>query len=809
MGHAEKLKRLLEIISVATKKAPQITASFSAVKQSITELQPKINAKASSIDLDQVGVLARHVQYYLLENLKSHVANQPLCNQLTNLDYLYSDTIIAQLNHIKMKKVRRDQVVIASPQQEFSDPVRKTEKKPNASQKKPLPQQIENSIENEKVKNAELFDARELKITELITVFTTFIYNFQQLKFITALQDDAVNIKNKLNEYIQDINQFILNIEANGHGFNDEFINFLTDALSLHLGEKIKFQYLADALSQHLGEKIKVQYLKDHKDLTEETAEKLIIELPKSMTLYGKNECIEEQITALTILCEKFNAPYLAKLLEYQKIRDNNNYIAEFKCKNNGLVELIDKHNLSIEIYRKLFSIEDETTEVALRNAINYKEDLKQLKKDIITAETSYENTYIQANENFGDAFNNKKVTIDNIELILNELNFRRDHINFLQKNLEKLEQNQSVFEALDALYTSKIEEMTKPFNRVLGEWEKAQQATPTIHLVEINYEQEFKKLIGKPLAEIRKWLEDNTKTINGFISTVREELGKNKEKVDILSQNEVVTNPIHKSLLQRNPCLDSMSTQEPKLQTSIQELSTHFNTLEHLTGYQFKEWLDTFNDSHKRINQDLKSYQDMRAKALELDQRLQNEVYSASLKMLTTFENVLQKLIFKYNSDANISTNIKEYLNSIHLQSNKQFVALQEPADFDVRINTIIRLRNDLIQLNNQYINENINKKNTASYYEDIEMFIKHKLHNETIEQMSDIDNNKFCQEIRSIIGLIQRYISKGINKLVYSNKPESSTYTVTLFASKTEKELVECGNDVCLKLYNARANH
>ncbi|WP_028387751.1 hypothetical protein [Legionella fairfieldensis] len=264
---------------------------------------------------------------------------------------------------------------------------------------------------------------------------------------------------------------------------------------------------------------------------------------------------------------------------------------------------------------------------------------------------------------------------------------------------------------------------------------------------------------------------------------------------------------PFFSSLSQENPFKDEINRAYNRETQEVAKLQTLYQSINTVPPMRLAQIVPDLNEAIRLTGDEiLIQREELCEKAGIIEIRLRSPHYLTSLRIIKKLENEYIRII-----NAHIDEAIEKFpakkdrLNGIKTNP-ASFLAAHTPPDMellntiDPRLNKLLSISYQFKQTNTEYINTNLHAMNNERYLNHLIKHVETHIHNNHMEDLSEGIRSPFIQWIR-------KSVLKPLQNLKHQiiEKKSPHRFFTTLGACKTEKELVETGNQVYKSLVDS----
>ncbi|MDP1602580.1 MAG: hypothetical protein Q8M03_04880 [Legionella sp.] len=328
------------------------------------------------------------------------------------------------------------------------------------------------------------------------------------------------------------------------------------------------------------------------------------------------------------------------------------------------------------------------------------------------------------------------------------------------------------------------LKDSDKAYNKLLEETPKLDKVEAEVLKIQDALKENFRNAILKLEAQKKRLLQDTSKTLHNYAPPG--------------------FNPI-------NPLVSQLKTYQKNALLKFNDVTLSLLTLPNTKGLALGAWSETFDNNLAEVNSEIAKRNTTLVKAREVERRLQTKEYLTSVTVITTLRNEIERILSRYIDDA-LKNSPDEQENLTYVKNslltdidtgNFNFQNVTEALlnKVDPRLCKLLSMYMQFQTINSRYINEDTTLLNDQNYYYKLLDNVNIHLHNKNMEKISDGIHSSFFQWIR--IHIFKPLQTAKLNVKNHVNRFFDTTYEPnpcvipTLFASKTERELVALGND------------
>ncbi len=279
-----------------------------------------------------------------------------------------------------------------------------------------------------------------------------------------------------------------------------------------------------------------------------------------------------------------------------------------------------------------------------------------------------------------------------------------------------------------------------------------------------------------------------------------------------------------HSSLHPINPFQNELHDLTEQTNQDQHALLTTYATLNTASGSEFKDWSNSINNRFNDLFDSAEQRSSLEEKALIIEERIQTKAYKTSLLVINNLEkefvrilNAHIDLVIANGVETDQLTTLKDnpelYFNQIMLSNDSEKVL----NSIDLRLVKLFNIRRDFEQLNSRFINKEVDLCSGEHYVKNLFKITLNHLHNNSMEEISkNIGKGAslvfwlriyVLKPLMQCHSLAKDYVNPLVDYVTHLGRASELTTTRprfftpvhrTPFGSKTEKELIQTGQDV-----------
>ncbi|MDI9818137.1 MULTISPECIES: hypothetical protein [unclassified Legionella] len=293
-------------------------------------------------------------------------------------------------------------------------------------------------------------------------------------------------------------------------------------------------------------------------------------------------------------------------------------------------------------------------------------------------------------------------------------------------------------------------------------------------------------------------------------LNRLRAEIGRCKNTVkDKIANNincaQLNTSDFHiPALSATNPFKDVLSNQVTQANEAAATMEEIYEQLDAVRGIDLPHWYSNLTNAYLATKNLLTICDTTLQKANIIEQRLNSKEYNVSLTVIDTLKTEIFRIINTHIDRTILKEPGNPELESIKRKPEVCFassIGCQTIKKIDPRLPTLFRIYKEFYQLNQKYINIDLSFQD-KEYYDSLLNNVEKHLHNEHMEEISNGANPQFIQWLRTHILKPLQSISYQAYHYVKQDGTAKYRFFPTLGACKTERQLIEKGNEVYFSL-------
>jgi hypothetical protein len=269
-------------------------------------------------------------------------------------------------------------------------------------------------------------------------------------------------------------------------------------------------------------------------------------------------------------------------------------------------------------------------------------------------------------------------------------------------------------------------------------------------------------------------------------------------------------TNPTLDSI---NPFINDLKSNEEMATAAVDRAHSLYEKLSTTAPADLPEWLNQIEQALQEAEAKVKNRDAILANALEIERRLETKEYIASMAALTTIRREYERILaakienaLQTSLDDDEKENLKELEHALNKvdAGNFDFNEIDQTLlnKVDPRLYKLFAMYMQFQETNNKYINEDTTRLNDKGYYESLLDNVTTHLRNDHMENISDGKRHQFFQWIRVYIfkplQTVKHDVDNRVKRLLNAEFQPSHRFFPTIGACKTERELINMGNEV-----------
>jgi hypothetical protein len=294
---------------------------------------------------------------------------------------------------------------------------------------------------------------------------------------------------------------------------------------------------------------------------------------------------------------------------------------------------------------------------------------------------------------------------------------------------------------------------------------------------------EELQQLITNAKISIKRSIDDNLRTLTNSLSLLKPS-----------------------QLDRRNPFKIDLEHQIGSARTAIEHMNQKYNALESLSGKDMSAWYEELQNLYTKAFLLLEKSNHDFEQADIIEQRLRAEAFRTSLVVLDILEKEFLRIFYRYLKKAQHAypsdmslRHVKATIDdSINLNLGKEVLSKIDP-----RLSVLLEMYKEFYKINKRYISRNIRFYNDQSYFEALLKNVEKHLHNDHMEAISEGKRYLFVQWIRIHIFKSLQTLTHCVTNYFTDTDFNRHRFFVTWGACKTERKLVDKGNDVYSTLH------
>lgn len=636
----------------------------------------------------------------------------------------------------------------------------------------------------------ELQESNSAALKELKEQLEKFIFQFSLIKFAEKQDSVTQRFREQLILFVHELNRDLKKDELLT---NKNQVNFLSKKLLMHLGQKTKLLDLHPITIE-----------------LDSSFGPLIINTLFSTESIKYEHILKKRIASAYSLSEKINAFPITMIKNYSIIKgqeEEANLLIQQQFE-----QLSDSLKLLLNKLDKLGLFAPEASVV--KQALELKNDLTILQERLNETKNNYNTERTAQSDTIDPLTRLKEITLiqEKTKVILKELAQTLDARTISTEDMLK---------TLDTEYS-------KEKNLLAISLEHARTQTELIRL-SLTFTEEEKDRVrkgqrqdeirdnnlleeNKPLPLLAEQVNNQIKNYSEIQQTVKARLHDLlKSRLETIEANLYATEQNYNLELARiverhhldqfalsefNPYKNKLSNNLNETKKAVTAIKSHLEQFNIVRAIELEATRDDIIFSEEIAETLITNLNSILKEALKFEKKYQEEEarrsntlqYLESVRILHTLEEEYKSIIEQnFFKNQNAQENISELIKIPFILEPNQIISLDK---IDSRLSKLASIHIAFNEINAQYLNpKQYDKINDKIYIDQLIGHVNDHLQN---DHMEDISNNQ-----SPLIHWLRIYILKPLQRLKNAIYSHNSSYSPTLFASKTETTLINLGKE------------